>query len=204
MNEMWNKRYSEKEYAYGIKPNEFFKQSLDKYDVKGKILLPAEGEGRNAVYAAKSGIEVIAFDTSSEGMKKAMKLADSENVQINYLVGELFDLDIINEKYDSAALIYAHFPPSSRFRYHQKISELIKTQGLIILEGFSVNNLELRGENPRIGGPTNREMLFTKDIILNEFPNFEILQLEEATVELKEGQYHNGIGKVIRFVGRKK
>lgn len=53
MKEMWDKRYGNTEYAYGEEPNAFFKKTLDKLDLKGSILLPAEGEGRNAVYAAK-------------------------------------------------------------------------------------------------------------------------------------------------------
>jgi hypothetical protein len=62
MKEMWNKRYAAKEFAYGTKPNAFFKMSLEKYHSKGSLLLGAEGEGRNAVYAATKGLAVFAFD----------------------------------------------------------------------------------------------------------------------------------------------
>ena len=74
MKEFWEIRYAEKQYAYGENPNVYFKEQLDKLK-PGKILLPAEGEGRNAVYAAKQGWEVMAFDLSSEGKNKAEKLA---------------------------------------------------------------------------------------------------------------------------------
>lgn len=111
MESMWDSRYSAEGYAYGTTTNNFFKYVIDKYKLSGRILMPAEGEGRNAVYAAKNGLNVTAFDTSKEGKKKALKLAKKENVEINYQVGNLFDLDIINEQYDCAALIYAHFPP---------------------------------------------------------------------------------------------
>ena len=50
MKDFWNERYDEESYAYGNSPNVFFKQQLDKLKV-GSLLLPAEGEGRNAVYA---------------------------------------------------------------------------------------------------------------------------------------------------------
>lgn len=203
MKEMWDSRYSSEDYAYGISPNDFFKYAIDKYELTGKILLPAEGEGRNAVYAAKNGLNVTAFDISREGKKKALKLAEKGNVEINYEVGNFLDLDIINEQFDSAALIYAHFPPSILSSYHKKIAELVKPNGYIILEGFSTGHLELRKQNPKVGGPDKLEMLFSEDTIKRDFSDFEIIQLEEVEIELNEGKFHIGTGKVIRFVGKK-
>ncbi len=200
---MWDSRYAQEDYAYGTAPNEFFKNIINNYDLTGKILLAAEGEGRNAVFAAKKGLEVFAFDTSIEGKNKALKLAKNENVEINYEVGELPDLALVNERFDAAALIYAHLPPPLRSLYFQRIGTLIKPGGLLILEGFSQGHLPLRKENPGVGGPDKLEMLFTVDGVKNDFTDFDILQLEEVAIELKEGIYHNGKGKVIRFIGRK-
>jgi len=204
MREMWDSRFSTEDYAYGITPNVFLKGVIDKYKLKGEILLPAEGEGRNAVYAAKSGLKVTAFDISIEGKNKALKLSAKKNVEITYEVGDFFDLDIIDRQYDSAALIFAHFPPPLLSKYHKKIGELIKSNGIIILEGFSKNHLKHREGNPNISGPNKVEMLFSKESIQKDFPDFEIIQLEEIEVELTEGKFHKGIGSVIRFIGRKK
>tara|TARA_B100000795_G_scaffold103119_1_gene76022 strand:+ start:3456 stop:4076 length:621 start_codon:yes stop_codon:yes gene_type:complete len=203
MKEMWDKRYGNTEYAYGEEPNAFFKKTLDKLDLKGSILLPAEGEGRNAVYAAKKRMEVFAFDISIEGKNKALELAKKENVEINYEVGEFSNLNIANYTYDSAALIYAHFPPNIRDSYHQKISELIKPNGILILEGFSKSHLALQQQNPNVGGPKNEALLFSIEMMKKDFANFEIIQLEEKEIELNEGEYHQGKAKVIRFIGKK-
>ena len=73
MKEFWNERYRQNEFAYGEEPNEFLKEQLAKLQ-PGSILFPAEGEGRNAVYAAQSGWQVSAFDISEEGKKKAERL----------------------------------------------------------------------------------------------------------------------------------
>ena len=204
MKEMWDARYLNEEYAYGIKPNAFFKEAIEKYKLNGTILLPAEGEGRNAVYAAKMGMKVTAFDISEEGKKKALKLAEKENVTINYKVGDFFDLDIIKQTYKSAALIFAHLPVSILSKYHQKIADLIEPNGFIVLEGFSKNHLKLSDENPSLGGPKNIEMLFSKESIQKDFSDFEILLLQEINVNLSEGKYHNGVSSVIRFIGKKK
>jgi len=204
MKEMWNDRYSSEDYAYGIEPNVFLKSVIDTYQLKGKMLFPAEGEGRNAVYAAKKGLDVYAFDISEEGKNKALKLSKQQNVKINYEVGNFFNLDLTLQKYDAAALIFAHLPPPLSAKYHKKIGDLTLPNGLIILEGFSKNHLKLSAENPNLGGPKNIEMLFSKESILKDFTDFEIIQLEELEVPLTEGEFHNGTASVIRFIGRKK
>lgn len=204
MKEMWNLRYAEKEYAYGTKPNDFLKESLGKLKLQGKILCAAEGEGRNAVYAAKLGLKPIAFDTSIEGKKKALQLASKEQVAIDYVIGELPDLGFRSKEFDAAALIYAHFPPSILSSYHQTIGNLVKPGGIIILEGFSKAHLKYRENNPSVGGPNQAEFLFSKESILKDFSAFEPLLLEEQEIELNEGVFHQGTGSVIRFIGKKK
>lgn len=201
---MWDVRFSEEGYAYGTEPNEFLKSVIESYELTGSMLFPAEGEGRNAVYAATQGLDVTAFDISEEGRKKAMKLAADNNVEIEYEIGNLTDLELANKKFDSAALIFAHFPVEILSEYHKKIAELIKPGGILILEGFSKAHLPLRKQNPAVGGPGNIEVLFSLESIQNDFSDFEALMHGEVQVELSEGKYHNGTAKVIRFIGRKK
>ena len=204
MSDMWDSRYAEAEYAYGTAPNKFLQDTINKYVLTGRILFPAEGEGRNAVYAATQGMDVTAFDLSIEGKKKALKLADKKGVSMTYEIGQLPELELVTQKFDVAALIYAHFLPPILSVYHKKIASLIEVGGLVILEGFSKGHLPLREANPAVGGPGKLEMLFSVDSIQSDFLDFEIIQLEEVEVELEEGLYHNGVGKVIRFIGRKK
>ena len=204
MKEFWNERFGHQEYAYGTEPNEFFKQSLDFYKPKGKILMPAEGEGRNAIYAAKTGLEVFAFDTSEQGQKKALQLAENENVRITYEVGTLPNITFMEETFDVLGLVFAHFPPDIRESFHKTLGSFIKPKGLVILEGFSKANLKLREANPNIGGPRSLDMLFSTEQIQNDFPEFEVLKLEETLTELNEGQFHIGMASVIRFVGMRK
>ncbi len=199
----WNDRYKKSEFAYGTNPNTFLKEQIDKLEV-GKILFGAEGEGRNAVYAAKIGWEVAAFDISIEGKKKAMKLAAANDLSIDYQVGLLPELDFKNESFDVIALIYAHFPPSIRSEYLQILNKKLKKSGTILFEAFGKNHLEYRDKNPKVGGPPDFDSLFSTHDLKVYFQNYEILQLEESEVELSEGLYHNGLGSVTRFVGRKR
>lgn len=199
----WDDRYSNEEFAYGEEPNNFFKEQIEKLNT-GTILFPAEGEGRNAVYAAKLGWKVAAFDISEEGKNKALKLATANNVSIDYQVGELETLNYQAEQFDAIALIYAHFPAEIKSSIHKTLDKYLRQNGIIIFEAFSKKHLEYLAINDKVGGPKDIESLFSIEEIKADFPNYEIIQLEETEIELNEGLFHNGKGSVIRFIGKKK
>lgn len=203
MIDFWNERYKQQEFAYGIEANEFLKEVLGNYKL-GKILFPAEGEGRNAVFAAKLGWDVNAFDLSVEGKKKADYLASINKVDINYEIGNLDELHYQKESFDAIALIYAHFPPQIKNLYYQTIETYLKKDGVIIFEAFSKNHITYQNLNPNVGGPSNIEMLFSVNEVQSYFANYQILELVEKEINLSEGLYHNGLGSVIRFIGIKK
>lgn len=199
----WEERYKQDEFAYGINPNNYLKFQLEKLQ-PGEILFAAEGEGRNAVFAASQGWKVSAFDISTEGKRKAMLLADANQVEIDYQIGFLPDLGYPDECFDAIALIYAHFPADIKSAYHQILSKLLRKGGYVIFEAFSKNHLNYLAKNKDVGGPTDLGMLFSIDEIKDDFVDFEILELAEVEVQLNEGLYHNGIGSVVRLLGRKK
>ncbi|MBR9921255.1 MAG: class I SAM-dependent methyltransferase [Bacteroidetes bacterium] len=204
MKDFWDERYGADEYAYGTEPNTFFKASLEKLKLSGKILLPAEGEGRNAVFAAQQGLDVYAFDLSEAGQKKALKLADEKGVDIHYAVGEFSHHDFAPESFDTIGLIFAHFPAEKREVYHRKLADYLKKGGIIILEAYSKEQIKYNSVNPKSGGPRNEAMLFSTGEIEKWFDHFEILLLEQRIVTFQEGLYHQGEGSVVRFIGRKK
>lgn len=201
--ERWNDRYSNSAFAYGEEPNNFFKEQIEKLN-PGTILFPAEGEGRNAVFAAKLGWKAAAFDISEEGKNKALKLAEANNVTLDYKVGELETLNYQPDQFDVIALIYAHFPAEIKSQLHRTLETYLRKDGMIIFEAFSKKHLEYLAINDKVGGPKDIESLFSIEEIKADFPNYEIIQLEETEIELNEGLFHNGRGSVIRFVGRKK
>lgn len=199
---LWDNRYKKDQYAYGKLPNRFFREELDKIPA-GQILMPADGEGRNGVYAAKSGWQVTSFDLSAEGRSKALQLAKEEGVLLQYLVGDLRDLDLPAGAFDAAGLIYAHFAAGRKSALHRKIDACLKPGGQIIFEAFSKKHLPYIAANPKVGGPRDIDMLFSSEEIRADFPNYHIILLEETEVDLEEGPHHIGTGSVIRFVGTK-
>lgn len=202
MKEFWDERYSSDEYIYGTEPNEFFKSQLDQIE-PGSILLPADGEGRNGVYAASRGWSVTCFDISTEGRSKALQLAKKNNVTIDYKVGPLEEHSIKRNSFDVITLTFAHFPPNLRSAYHQKFVELLKPGGKIILQGYSKEQIEFQQKNPSSGGPRDSEMLFSLEILQEDFGDLKFQKLEKSIVHLQEGNHHVGKASVINFLGVK-
>jgi 2-polyprenyl-3-methyl-5-hydroxy-6-metoxy-1,4-benzoquinol methylase len=203
MKEKWDDRYSKKEFAFGEEPNNYLKEKLMKIPA-GTILFPAEGEGRNAIFAAKLGWTVSAFDISIQGKNKAALLAEKNNVAIDYQVGELQEMNYQVGEFDAIALIYAHFPADIKSKYHRTLDTYLRKGGVIIFEAFSKSHIDYVSRNEKVGGPREIAMLFSEDEIKSDFINYDFEELMETEVELNEGLYHNGRGSVIRFVARKR
>lgn len=194
----WDERYSGEEYVYGTEPNQFFKEQLQKITPVKNLLLPGEGEGRNAVYAAKLGWNVDAYDQSQVAKLKAQKLAKQNNVNINYYNVDLTKFNPQKNYYSCAAIIFVHLPSDIRSEFYKKVIDSINPNGKIILELFSKKQM---GKNS--GGPQNLEMLTSIDEIKKDFNQLRPIILKEENVYLKEGEKHSGEASVIRFVGEK-
>lgn len=199
MKDFWESRYREENYAYGLHPNVFYSKQLKKIKPSGSILLPMEGEGRNAVYAAKLGWTVDAFDFSAAAKSKALKLAEKESTSINFTIASAEDFIPKAEQYDAVALIYAHLAPDLRRNFHRKLTESLKPGGNLILEAFTPAQLAHSS-----GGPKKEDMLYTGKMLRKDFENLEIVLLDETEIELEEGEFHRGLAAVVRLLARKK
>lgn len=194
----WDERYQQSTYVYGKGPNAFFKQELDRL-TPGKILLPCEGEGRNAVYAAEKGWHVDAFDFSHKGKEKCVELAKERNVTIgNFWVSTAEDFQPFEAYYDEVGLFFCHIAPESRIPFHQEMVKSLKTGGRILFEAFPKEQLAYDS-----GGPPVEERLFDLKEVSEDFKGLEFHTVERMVVELNEGPYHQGNGSVIRMIGEK-
>ncbi|MEE4177944.1 MAG: class I SAM-dependent methyltransferase [Bacteroides sp.] len=195
--EFWDQRYAEDGFVYGHHPNIFFCKKLGKL-APGRLLLPGEGEGRNAVYAARRGWEVVAFDQSTKGREKALKLASQKKVNIEYQVCKTDDFEAEQESFDCLALIFVHFHAEERKRIHQKLFSYLKPGGTLIMEVFSKDQLGRES-----GGPQHIDLLYLEKDLCEDFPRLQSFHIEQTEIELKEGRYHEGKASVIRLVGKK-
>lgn len=91
MNNIYDKRYDQDEYYWGLKPSSNCSRVLEIIppDRPLKLLDVGCGEGRDAVFFASRGYKVTAFDTSAIGIEKARYLADKANVSLDAFVADI-------------------------------------------------------------------------------------------------------------------
>ncbi|AII54345.1 class I SAM-dependent methyltransferase [Hymenobacter sp. APR13] len=193
--EFWDARYESEQYAYGTEPNAYFRQQLNRLP-PGRLLLLAEGEGRNAVYAARQGWQVTAMDFSHEARAKAQRLAVAQGVHLDYQVTDLMALSWQQPgAYDAIGLIYAHLPPMARWAVHAAAAASLAPGGHLMLEAFSPRQLGLSS-----GGPKAAELLYELADLASDFAALRVLYNQEAAVVLHEGAFHAGPARVVRLL----
>jgi 2-polyprenyl-3-methyl-5-hydroxy-6-metoxy-1,4-benzoquinol methylase len=197
MKAMWNERYQQDNYQYGINPNDFMAEQIRQMPA-GRILFPGAGEGRDAVFAAKLGWEVHAFDLSEQGQAKALKLASQEKTRIHFKVTDASLVKFPIASFEVIALTYFHLPIEIRLPFYANCVSWLKPGGKILIEGFSKKQLGLNS-----GGPKNIDWLFSAKELENEFPRLKIILNEEKQRILDEGPLHQGLAEVVQFIAQK-
>jgi len=196
MQQFWDQRYAENETVFGNKPNKFFRQFIDLHK-PGTLLLPAEGEGRNAVYAASKGWQTDAFDFSEVAREKALDFARGERVSINYELKNIADFKA-KKLYDAVALIYVHLPEPIRTKFHQEVYNSIKPGGFLLLEAFAREQEQFES-----GGPRDVSLLYDAPALCSDFPFLHLISCEQKEIFLDEGDYHKGKAAVMRIIGQR-
>ena len=194
---MWNQRYSSDEFAYGTEPNSFLAENANL--LTGPVLSLAEGEGRNAVFLASLGLDVLGVDGSEVGLAKAHKLAESKGVQIRTEVADLATYEPPPNSYGSVVSISAHLPSAVRRRLYPLVEHSLKPGGVILLEAYSKSQL-----SRNTGGPKDPDMLMTVMDVEMAFPNCQAILCQEIEREIVEGEFHTGLAFVVQFIGKKK
>jgi SAM-dependent methyltransferase len=196
----WNSRFSVPEYVYGTKPNDFLVESAPALPpAPARVLSLGEGEGRNAVYLASLGHRVTAVDASDVGLRKAERLAAERGVPLETVVSDLGDFTIAPGTWDAVVLIFCHLPMPLRQQVHRAAVAGLRPGGVLVLEGYTPAQLALR-----TGGPPVRELLYTSEVLREDFEGLELPVLRELERNVVEGKLHTGRAAVVQVLGRKR
>jgi 2-polyprenyl-3-methyl-5-hydroxy-6-metoxy-1,4-benzoquinol methylase len=195
---MWDERYAAVDLAYGAEPNRWLAAQAGKIRPGGRVLSIGEGEGRNATWLAAQGFRVDAVDGSRVGLEKAQRLAAARGVTISTSVADLATFQPEDAAYDAVVAIFVHLPPAVRAFAHAAAQAALVPGGVLVLEAFTERQLALAS-----GGPKQRELLYSADLLRADFPRIAWEVLEEAEVVLDEGPFHQGKAAVVRGLGRR-
>jgi len=193
--EFWQARYSEPGLAYGLEPNAFLKQQVDRLPPGSNVLVVGDGEGRNGVWLAQQGMQVTSVDYAQAGVDRALALAGESKVEINAICADLNDWPWPQAEFDVVVSIYLHFPSALRPQMHQRMQAALKPGGQMILEAFNKAQLGYSS-----GGPPQADALFSAELLAQDFASIDISLCQESVVVLNEGRYHVGPGAVVRLL----
>ena len=198
--QFWNERFDKEEFIFGKEPNEYLTLQTRRYlKSKSKVLCIADGEGRNGVWLAKQGMQVVGFDASDIALAKAKQFAKDNQVEIEYSFSDTDSYDWQVNTYDAVIGIFIQFAdPQMRARIFQKTYEALKPGGIFILQGYTPKQLEYK-----TGGPSLIEHLYTEVMIRDLTNEFEILDLCCYEKELNEGARHAGMSALLGLVAKK-
>ena len=151
----WDKVYTADKPIFLRQPTELLVDAVRNCK-PGKALDIGMGQGRNAIFLARQGWDVTAFDPSEEGVKQAQAQARTSGVHIGALVAreEEFDLGVL--QWDLIVMTYVR---RLRTGDAERFSRSLRPQGIFVYEN---NNVGERNE------------------LLREFLSFRILRFEDV------------------------
>ena len=197
----WNDKYAGEDLVFGSTPNEFLTKQAPHYQKGGRILCVGDGEGRNGVWLAEQGFDVVSVDGAENGVRKAAAQAQLRHVAHRFtgICTDLLKWDWPTATFDGIACYHLYFMPEERVVMHHAMMDALKPGGLFTLEVFHPDHVG-RG----CGGPNLKELCYRAKDLADDFKNFEIIFMEECERELAPSTFHDGgVAAVTRIVVRK-
>jgi SAM-dependent methyltransferase len=196
----WEQRFGIGEYLFGERANAYLASKAHLLPKGGRALSIADGEGRNSVWLAQQGLRVDAFDFSPTAVGKAERLALARGVRVNFSVAEMFAWNWEPAIYDVMAAIFIQFAtPEERERLFSLIKRTLKPGGLLILQGYGVEQLRYG-----TGGPRQAEQLYTEAMLRTALRDMDLVELVSYDETLEEGTGHAGMSALMGAVARKR
>ncbi len=196
---MWDERFGQAEPVYGEQPNAYLRAQAHRLAPGCKILVPGDGYGRNGIWLARRGFQVTTVDLSPVGVERARKSAQAAGLAMTIEEADLATWSWPVGEFEAVASIFLHLPPAIRPQIHARMLGALKPGGLLIIEAFTPAQLQHSS-----GGPKQLELLYTAEILREDFAAAEVLELLEAETDLDEGHLHRGRAAVVHGVFRRK
>jgi cyclopropane fatty-acyl-phospholipid synthase-like methyltransferase len=197
--ERWEARFAGPGYHFGTEPNAFLRSKADLLRPGQKALSIADGEGRNGVFLAEQGLDVLTMDFSPTALAKARALAKERGVTIRTEQADLDTWQWPVMAFDVVVAIFFQFcAPALRSRVFANIKQALKPGGLLLMEGYTPKQRQYK-----TGGPSEVENLYTRELLEKSFSDFANIEIAEYDAEIHEGPGHGGMSALIDFVGRK-
>ncbi len=195
----WQSRFAATDYVFGTEPNAFLKAEAHQLEPGMKVLCIADGEARNGVFLAEQGMQVTSQDFSPNAQTKARALAEKRGVTLNFVLADITEYDWPDGTYDAVVGIFFQFlAPDARDDVFRGIRRAVRPGGLILIEGYTPNQLDYG-----TGGPKQRENLYTEALLQEAFGDLSACEIRAYDSEVQEGAGHSGMSALVDLVARR-
>lgn len=196
---MWDQRCARGAFLFGTEPAAALRQHASRFFKRSKCLCVADGEGRNSVWLAEQGHEVTAWDASTVAIEKAKGHADVRDATIDFGIQDAANYDWSPKQYDVVVAIFIQFAvPDFRESIFAGMKQATRPGGLILLHGYTPEQIAFDTD-----GPPCAENLYTEEMLLAGFDDFEILHLNCYISHIQEGSGHSGKSALIDLIAKK-
>jgi cyclopropane fatty-acyl-phospholipid synthase-like methyltransferase len=197
--EHWENRYATLGYHLGTEPNAFLKAQAPLLRPGQKALSVADGEGRNGIWLAEQGLDVVTLEFAPTAVAKARAFATARGVTVTIERADVLHWTWPTEAFDVIAAIFIQFANASeRASLFANMATALKPGGLLLIQGYRTEQLKYR-----TGGPSQVENLYTRALLERSFKDFASLDIREHDSVIAEGNAHVGMSALIDLVGRK-
>lgn len=198
----WDAMFTGDAYTYGETPDDYLVKHAGLLRPGMRALVPGDGEGRHGVYLAEQGLDVVTVDISAIGRQKAEQLAGRRGVTISALQADLRRWNWPDSQFDVVASFFLHVPPDDRRLLHQAMLRALRPGGYLIIKGFRREQIRYRQQYGSHGGPPDEAMLFSPDMLRNDFARADEIELMETDVQMGNQTRHTGMAAVVQGVFR--
>jgi len=169
----WNERYDTKDYVFGTEASPFLVSCANILKPNMNALSLADGEGRNGVWLAEQGLDVLSMDFSERALEKAQELAKTKGVNLQTTQGDLLTWESQESTFDVVLALNFHFQSPVRAKIFKNCEKALKSGGFLIFEGIhkDTNN-----------NHHDLATLYDEEIVRSLCPGLKILRMETTSV----------------------
>jgi SAM-dependent methyltransferase len=194
----WSARYAAAEgHLFGDAPNAFLARHAQLLQPGWRVLVPADGDGRNGIWLAEQGLDVVSTDFCPVAQAEARRWAAERGVAPCFELGDLTEYAWPEAAFDAIVVIFAQFlTPPERDTAFAGIARSLRPGGLLLMQGYRPEQLAYG-----TGGPKAAENLYTEAMLRGAFAGFGRVEIAHYDAVLEEGTGHHGMSALIDLIG---
>jgi len=182
----WESRYAARAGLNASAPSDFLRDNRDQLPARGQACDLGAGEGRNAIFLAHQGLEVLAIDFSLGALEKCGTLAREQGVALHRVAADLSNFWLPDQTFDCIInfdFLLRQLAP--------RIIAALKTGGVLVFETMTT---EYRRFKPGF----NSDFLLQPGELIEMFRGLHLIKYRETVCETR-----NSFRAVASLIARK-